>query len=56
MNNTIKFLAGTLGAAAAITGLAMAKPEPAQPDHQAHQYGQSYCTASSVVDRWKDCR
>ena len=56
MNNAIKFLAGTIGAAAAITGLAMAKPEPAHASEQAKQFEQSYCFSTSGADRWKACR
>ena len=56
MNNAIKFLAGTIGAAAAITGLAMAKPEPAHAGEQAKQFEQSYCITSSAAERWKGCR
>ena len=56
MNNAIKFLAGTIGAAAAIIGLAMAKPEPAHSSEQAKQFEQSYCITSSAAERWKGCR
>ena len=55
MTNAMKFLAGTIGAAAAITGLAMAKPEPAQADQQAKQFEQVYCPTSSTAERWKPC-
>ena len=54
MNNALKFLAGTIGAAAAITGLAMAKPEPAQADvqdKQSERYEQCerrYCPRSEA--------
>ena len=56
MTNAMKFLAGTIGAVAAITGLAIAKPEPAQADQQAKQFDQSYCFSASAADRWKPCR
>jgi hypothetical protein len=51
MTNAMKFLAGTIGAAAAITGLAMAKPEPAQADvedRQSQRYERRYCTSSEA--------
>ena len=56
MTNALNFLAGTVGAAVAITGLAIVTPAPAQADEAARQFEQSYCFTAIGADRWKACR
>ena len=56
MTNALNFLAGTVGAAVAIAGLAIVNPAPAQAGEAARQLKQSYCFTATGAERWKACR